>query len=367
MKYFWQHKDFPNFSFDVTSLLDAIESFAVQLGEVNGLYKGLNRQEQEDFLIQITLSEAMKTSEIEGEYFSRIDIMSSIRNQLGIQNHLPQTRDKKAKAIAKLMLQVRNDYNVVLTTDVIQNWHSILFQDDRTINAGQWRTGTEPMQIISGSFGNIQVHYEAPPSQSVPLLMEEFVKWYNSFSFDGLGKVGQAMLRTSLAHLYFETIHPFEDGNGRIGRAISEKALAQTLEIPLYISLSKKIEENKKQYYAALKEAQKSKNITDWLNYFFDIIIQAEKEVKETIVFTIEKSKFFDSYKTQLNERQTKAIQKMLEYGKDGFEGGMTAKKYISINNTSKATATRDLQELTQIGVFVTKGSGRSVRYELNF
>lgn len=366
MEYSWQYKDFPDFRFDASQLMGIIQEFTLQIGEVNGLFQNLAQEEKEDLLIQITVSEAMKTSEIEGEYFSRVDLVSSIRMQLGLHQSLPKTKDKRAAAVARLMLKVRTDYTTPFSIDLIQSWHRILMEDDKNINAGSWRTGEEPMQIISGRYGSVQVHYEAPPSESVPFLMNEFEQWYTSFGYDHLGKIGQAMLRSALAHLYFETIHPFEDGNGRIGRAISEKALAESIDVPLYISLSKKIEENKNAYYEALKKSQRSLEVTEWLLYFFNIILDAEKEVKETVLFTVKKAKFFDRYKNLLNERQLKAIQKMMEYGPEGFEGGMTAKKYMSVNKTSKATATRDLQELAENGIFTREGGGRSVRYVLN-
>ncbi len=366
MKYIWQHKNFPTFKFISDALTDLIQAFALQSGEVNGMLQGLTKKEKDEFLVHIMLSEALKTSEIEGEYYSRLDVMSSIRNQLGLHNSLPKTKDKKALTIAQLMWEVRKDYNQELTIEMIQRWHNILMASEVRINAGQWRAGIEPMQIVSGSYGSIQVHYEAPPAADVEKMMLEFVKWYHSFSFQSLGKVGEAMLKSSLTHLYFETIHPFEDGNGRIGRALAEKALAEHLDMPLYISLSKKIEDNKKKYYDSLKIAQQNIEVTDWLDYFFNLIVESEIDVKTAAIFTIEKTVFFDRFKEKLNPRQLKAIQKMLEHGKDGFEGGMTAKKYISINSTSKATATRDLQEFVDIEAFISQGSGRSAGYMLN-
>jgi Fic family protein len=166
--------------------------------------------------------------------------------------------------------------------------------------------------------------------------------------------------------LYFETIHPFEDGNGRIGRAIAEKALSQTIDRPVLLSLSATIERNKKDYYKALSNAQKSNEITDWVIYFTKAVLQAQQETKNMIGLTLKKTKFFDKHKEQLNERQLKAINKMLEALPEGFEGGMTAKKYMSITRASKATATRDLQELAETAVLLQQGGGRSVHYNLN-
>ncbi|HEX8022734.1 Fic family protein, partial [Mucilaginibacter sp.] len=196
--------------------------------------------------------------------------------------------------------------------------------------------------------------------------MEGFVKWYNNAAFPLKGEVAEAVLKSAVSHLYFESIHPFEDGNGRIGRAIAEKALSQSIGRPVMLSLSKIIEYNKAAYYAALKEAQRSLDITAWINYFASVILEAQRDAKAMVQFTLKKAQFFDRYKHQLNERQLKAINKMLEKGADGFEGGMTAKKYIGISKASKATATRDLQQLQEMGVFVQEGAGRSVKYQLD-
>lgn len=211
------------------------------------------------------------------------------------------------------------------------------------------------------------MHFEAPPSKELQKLLIDFEKWYQNFPYHEIGQVGRAMLRAALVHLYFETLHPFEDGNGRIGRALSEKALAETLKKPILISLSKKIEENKSAYYETLKLVQRKQNVSEWLQYFFNILIEAQREVKETVLFVVEKALLFDRLKGKLNERQEKALRKMTEKGKEGFEGGMTAKKYMSINKISKATATRDLQLLFEIGALVREGEGRSVKYNVNW
>ena len=166
--------------------------------------------------------------------------------------------------------------------------------------------------------------------------------------------------------MYFETIHPFEDGNGRIGRAIAEKALSQTIGRPILLSLSKAIEAKKKLYYASLEEAQKSNEITPWVNYFVTTILEAQTEAKNLVNFILIKSKFFDRFSPVLNERQLRVVQRMFEAGPSGFEGGMSAKKYMSIAKTSKATATRDLQQLSELQVFKVEGGGRGTNYSLN-
>jgi Fic family protein len=367
MEYFWQHNEFPNFHFKIDEFTSYFQEFAVQLGEVNGLFVNVSEINKKEIILQIIIAEALKTSEIEGEYFSREDVMSSLQKQLGISDNTSVSKDKRANAISELMLQVRNDYQTPLTLQMLKAWHQTLMKVDKTVKEGEWRSSTNTMQIISGRAGKIEIHFEAPPSKNFPKLLIEFEKWYQNFPYHEIGQIGRAMLRSALVHLYFETLHPFEDGNGRIGRALAEKSLAETLEKPVMISISKKIEEDKKEYYEALKHAQRTQDVNNWLRYFFTILIEAQKEVKETVLYVIEKAIYFDRFKNKLNDRQLKVIQKMTEKGKHSFEGGMTAKKYIGLTKTSKATATRDLQLLFEIGAFVREGEGRSVRYMVNW
>jgi Fic family protein len=366
MMYNWQLPEWPNFVYEVQEIQPLILAFAQETGEVSGVIQGLSDDLKHETLLQLMLSEAVKTSEIEGEYISRGDIISSIRNNLGLNETPIAVKDQRAGGVAQLMLEVRKSFDHPLSIAMLQTWHGMLMAGARNVNPGEWRKGLAPMQIVSGAYGREVVHYEAPPSSEVPGEMEQFVKWYNKGTFPLKGEVAEAVLKSAVAHLYFESIHPFEDGNGRIGRAIAEKALSQSLGRPVMLSLSKIIERNKTAYYTALKEAQGSLEINAWVNYFASVILDAQRDAKAMVQFTLKKAQFFDRYKHQLNGRQLKAVNKMLEKGADGFEGGMTAKKYIGISKTSKATATRDLQELHVMGVFVQEGAGRSIRYQLN-
>lgn len=364
--YNWQFLEWPDFIYEVKEVQPLILAFAQETGEISGVIQGLSDELKQETLLQLMLSEAVKTSEIEGEYISREDVISSIRNNLGLNETLINVKDHRAGGVARLMLEVRKSFDQPLSLNMLKVWHNILMTGARNVNPGQWRIGAEPMQIISGTYGREVVHYEAPPSSDVPKEMERFVQWYNKATFPLKGEVAEAVLRSAVAHLYFESIHPFEDGNGRIGRAIAEKALSQSIGRPVMLSLSKIIERDRATYYAALKEAQQSLDITAWINYFAAVILEAQRDAKAMVQFTLKKAQFFDRYKHQLNERQLKAINKMLEKGADGFEGGMTAKKYIGISKASKATATRDLQQLQEMGVLIQEGAGRSVKYQLN-
>jgi Fic family protein len=361
MIYNWQHKDWANFTYNSEMISEIASVFFEKLTEIDSILTGLNAAEQQEELIRFMISEASKTSEIEGEFISRQDLMSSIKNHLGLSK-FKTIKDKRAVSVSNLMFAARDAYSEKLTETAIKQWHKLLFEGSKTINAGKWRTGNEPMQVVSGAMGREIVHYEAPPSYRVPAEMKQFVKCYNSFK---INKKEDILIKTAVAHLYFESIHPFEDGNGRIGRAIAEKCLAQSLEKPMLLSLSSVIEKKKKQYYAELKNAQNTLEITGWVVYFSNVIKQAQTEAVEIVRFSIRKTHFFDRLKNNLNDRQQKVMNKMFDAGEEGFIGGMTAKKYISITKTSKATATRDLQHLTQIGALQQQGEGRSVHYLL--
>lgn len=223
------------------------------------------------------------------------------------------------------------------------------------------------MQIVSGHLGRWRVHYEAPPAKNVPKEMQQFIGWFNDTAPGKTQEIKYAAVRSAITHLYFESIHPFEDGNGRIGRVLAEKALSQSLGYPIMISLSQAIDVDKKAYYAALNKASTSNEITAWLHYFVNLVLAAQIDVEKQINFILQKSAYFDKYQDQFNDRQLKVVKRMIEEGVIGFEGGMSAKKYMTITGTSKATATRDLQELLAMGAVKQMGEGRSVRYELLF
>lgn len=366
MKYNWQLPDWQNFIYN-DSIIDSLcIDFAFETGEVKGLVESLSTVNQQEAILQLMISEAIKTSEIEGEFFSRQDIMSSIKKNLGVGETFGHIRDKNAQGIGKLMVIVRNSYSEQLTEGMIRQWHDILMEYSKRTNPGEYRMGEESMQIISGSYGKEIIHFEAPPSTQVPDEMKKFIKWYHDFEVKP-NDIKKALIKTSISHLYFESIHPFEDGNGRIGRAIAEKALAESLNRPVLMSISTTIEKNKKKYYQSLKQAQRTLEITDWIFYFSTLILESQRNAKQTILFTLNKSKFIEQFKSEMNERQTKAVLKMFENGVSGFEGGMTAIKYVSITKTSRATATRDLQDLTEKNILKPKGEGRNRSYDLNF
>lgn len=366
MAYNWQQPDWPHFTYSIASIEDDLYSFAREIGQISGLLKALPEQTETEAVIDIMVSEAIKTSEIEGEHLNRADVVSSIKNNLGMNVSPEKVKDKMADGIGELMVDVHRTFREPLTFARLFAWHKMILKPDRQIKVGVWRTHIEPMQVISGAIGKEKVHFEAPPSSAVTAEMKAFVKWFNDTAPGGKQPIKYAPVRAAIAHLYFETIHPFEDGNGRVGRALAEKALAQTVGHTILISLSRTIEADKKMYYASLESAQKQNEISDWLNYFVKVCLQAQRQARELVEFILKKSRFYDQYKNTLNERQLKVISRVFEEGPEGFKGGINVRKYIAITKTSKATATRDLQELAKLNVFVTVGSARSTSYLIN-
>lgn len=366
MAYNWQQAGWPNFQYGLEELQPLFLEFAIEWAELNGMQKAFPKDIEQETLLDIMVSEAVKSAAIEGEFYSREDVMSSIKNKLGISLSPLPVKDRYATGIAELMVLVRRDYAVPLSEEMLKNWHTCLFANARNLTIGDWRRGAEPMQVVSGALGQEKVHFEALPSWRVGPETKTFLDWFNGFKPLPDNPIASAMLKSAIAHLYFESIHPFEDGNGRIGRAISEKALTQGMNRPLLLSISKIIEADKNAYYQALKLGQSSLQIDTWLKYFLNVLINAQREARMTVAFLLRKVRFFDSHNSALEERHRKVLSKMFDAGPSGFVGGMSAKKYMSITHVSKATATRDLQYLVQQGVFTKEGDGRSVRYHLN-
>jgi len=364
MKYIWQQDNWPAFIWQSPKAEMNAYAYAMEAGNLVGQISHLSEAEKTDALIDLMVSEAVKTSKIEGELYDRDDVRSSIRNQLGIAPSPENVKDPRANGVSALMISVSRNYAEDLTAERLFEWHDMLISDKyvrKHMEIGQWRTDVEPMQIVSGVYGREKVHYEAPPSKDVPAEMERFIKWFN----DSRGEKGP--VRAAIAHLYFEVIHPFADGNGRIGRAISEVALSQDLGHPAILSLSSTIEAHRKEYYEALSKAsQGGMDITAWVEWFTGLVLEAQLQAKEQIDFVLAKARFWDNFGHILNERQTKVAARMLKEGLSGFEGGMSAQKYMKLADCSKATATRDLSDLVERGAFKKQeGGGRSTRYDV--
>lgn len=368
-KYIWEHPDWPNFVYRTDECQQALYQYAREAGALIGNVAHLQEEDKTAALIDLMVAEAVRTSQIEGENLDRQDVRSSIRNQLGL-NPIPEpVRDPRANGISALMISARQKFNTPLDDALLFNWHDMVIADKflrERIPVGQYRD--EPMQIVSGAIGHERVHYNAPPADRVPEEMQFFITWFNDTAPGGKLDTGlPGPIRAAVAHLYFECIHPFADGNGRIGRAIAEIALSQDLASPVLLSLSTTIQAEREQYYEALAQASRHDlDITEWINYFVGVVLKSQLQSKLMIDFVLEKARFWDRFNERLNERQSRVITRMFQEGLDGFQGGISAKKYVTITGTSKATATRDLAELLEIGAIrQLPGGGRNTRYEL--
>ena len=370
MRYNWQDENWPNFTYTISDELhNQIYDYVACSCHLAGKFSHINHQIKDEALVDIMVDEAIQTSAIEGEHFDDEDVRSSIRHQLGLSDNPKRIKDISTMSLAKLMIDVRETFHAPLSESTLFRWHELIIADPllrERIPTGQWRT--ESVQIVSGPKGNERVHFETPPAQNVPLEMSRFIHWFNSTDPQHGSVKISGPVRAALVHIYFESIHPFVDGNGRIGRALSEKALSQDLKSPVLLSLSHTIHAKKKEYYRQLSSASTyGVEVTAWIDFFVNVIWQAQKDAESDITYTLQKANFFDRYDTVLNDRQRKIIKKMFDAGPAGFIGGMSAKKYITITDCSKATATRDLSELLLRGCLKhLEGKGRSVRYILS-
>lgn len=306
----------------------------------------------------------MKTSQIEGEYLDRDSIQESIKKSLGLES----TKRKLPPAefgISEMMVDLYQSYNKPLTHDRLFQWHSMLTNGRRDLtNIGRYRTHNDPMQVVSGRLDRQTVYYEAPPSKDMKKEMESFILWFDRVHRQNEDTI-LPLARAGIAHFYFLAIHPFEDGNGRIARGLSEKSISMSIQRPALISLSQMIEANKKDYYAFLEAHNTTLDLTKWLLYFGQTILDAQNNTLKIIEFLIEKAKFFDRFSNHINERQTKAIKRVFNAGHEGFKGGLSADNYIGIVKTSASTATRDLKDLVDKGILHKTGELKSTRYWL--
>lgn len=365
MPWNWEKPGWPAFMFDPKALETLEQQFLLRSGEFVGAFRHIGPEDQNILRIELISDEALKTSQIEGELLNRESVQSSLRQQFGLgsdQRRIPPAE----RGVAEMMVDLYETYAAPLTHETMFAWHKMLMSGERRIDViGGYRTHPEPMQVVSSYLHDPEVYFEAPPSSRMKGEMEAFVAWFNETQPGGGKCVLPALTRAGVAHLYFVCIHPFEDGNGRIGRALAEKSLAQSLGHPTLIALAHTIERARKAYYKALERNNKDIEITDWLIYFGDTIVEAQLNTIRRVNFYVAKAKLYEKLRGQLNERQEKVIARMFREGVDGFKGGLSAENYITITKTSRATATRDLQDLVAKGALVKTGELRHTRYHL--
>ena len=365
MAWNWQQEEWPVFTYEEEASAHYETRFLHEAGVVRGAIKHLTEDSKTRLTIDLISDEAITTSEIEGEILNRDSVQSSMRRNFGLE-----TGNRKIppaeQGIAAMMTDLYRHYDSPLSEKQLFTWHRMLAQGRNDLtDIGTYRTGPSPMQVVSGPIGNPKVHFEAPSANAVKREMNRFLSWFNHTAPNGPQPL-PALTRAGIAHLYFVSIHPFEDGNGRIGRALSEQSLSQCLGHPTLIALSHTISKNRSAYYKALEENNKELAITGWLVYFAQTVLEAQRYIQRLIDFLIEKTKLYDRLRGQLNPRQEKALARMFREGLEGFKGGLSADNYLKITDTSRATATRDLQDLLEKGALRKTGEFKHTRYWLN-
>lgn len=364
MRWNWQQPDWPRFRWNRAVLRKAEDVFLVGGGLAEGATRHLAAAERERLTVEAICAEAVATSEIEGEILDRVSVKSSLRREFGLKADGGRARLAE-RGIAAMMGDLVRSFAAPLTHEMLHRWHrSLLASRAEMEDLGRYRTGDSPMQVVSGPVHSLRVHFEAPPASGLAEQMERLVRWFNRTAPDGDAPL-PAVTRAGVAHLYFESVHPFEDGNGRIGRAISEKALAQALGRPTLVALAATILRRRKAYYRALEAATRSNEITAWLRWFAGTAIEAQRRSRASVEFLIDKTRLLDRLRGQLNARQEKALLRVLREGPDGFAGGLSTGNYVTITKVSSATARRDLAGLVSKGALTRTGKRRYTRYHL--
>ena len=362
--YIWQYPEWPSFTWNDSRLISLLSEVRNLEGKIQGMMDGLGFNVQSMTALNVMTEDVLRSNEIEGVILNSDKVRSSIARHLGIDTAgLPQP-DHYTEGVVQIMMDAVTNCNKPLTPERLFNWHAALFPTGRSgmypITVGAYRIGGEPMQIVSGAMGKEKVHYEAPPSEVVPDMMTDFLTWINSDN-----TVIDPVLKAAVAHLWFVAIHPFDDGNGRLTRTITDMQLAKADGFPLrFYSMSAEILREKKAYYEILEHTtSNSTDITEWLEWFLNTMKSSILRAKETVKRVVCKSSFWQRHREiPMNERQVRVVNMLW----DGFTGKLTSSKWAKITKTSQATALRDITDLIEKGILTAAADGgRSSNYLL--
>jgi Fic family protein len=362
--YIHERKDWPDFHWNMEKLAEPLASVRYRQGELIGQMKGLGFRLQQEAVLETLTKDVLKTSEIEGEKLDAEQVRSSVARRLGMDIGGLKPADRNVEGVVEMMLDATSRYDRPLTDERLFGWHASLFPTGRSgmtkIKTGAWRDESAgPMQVVSGALGKGKVHFEAPKPDRLEKEMTAFRKW-----FEGKDAI-DPVLKSGLSHLWFVTIHPFEDGNGRIARAIADMALARSEHSSQrFYSMSAQIEQEHKEYYDILESTQKGiMDVTAWMLWFLDCLGRAIDGAHVTLKAVLDKARFWDRIEdVPLNDRQRSVIDRLL----DGFEGKLTSSKYAKLTKCSQDTAYRDIQALVERHVLdQNPEGGRSTSYSL--
>lgn len=363
--YIYQQKDWPNFTWNQDKLFQILSEISHLQGRIIGRMEGLGFSLKDEAVLQTMTLEILKSNEIEGEFLDADQVRSSIARRLGMDIAGLVPSDRNVEGIVEMMMDATQNFKAPLTKDRLFGWHAALFPTGRSgmlkIVVAAWRKNTpeDPMQVVSGAMGKEKIHFQAPEAKELPKEMKSFLDWFNT------NKELNIFIKAAIAHLWFVTLHPFEDGNGRIARTIADMQLTRADKIPQrFYSMSAQIRLERKQYYDVLEKTQKhSLDITEWLQWFLACLYRALIAAEEGLAGIINKARYWDWLNTKsLNERQKKMINKLL----DVFEGKLTTSRWAKIAKCSQDTALRDIHDLMDQEILEKEpGGGRSTNYRL--
>ena len=370
MQYIWQQPSWPEFHWDNAALLKLIGDCRFQQGSLLTQMKDLGFDVRQQARAEVLIEEALKTSEIEGERLDPKAVRSSVAQRLGLPTAgMDPTKNQQADGVVQILLDATQNFNHTLTPERLFGWHAALFPTGYSgmhkVKVASWRDDRNgPMRVVSGPIGREKIHYEAPPVEGLEKEMDRFFCWWEKSR-----KEMDGFLRAGMAHLWFVVVHPFEDGNGRVARALTEMALAQDENLSTrYYSLSSQIMAESDDYYRILERTTKGEgDITDWVEWFLECMSRAFLSSNRLLANVMLKARFWKHYaQTNVKERQSKVLNRLLDAGPGGFEGGLTNRKYAGMAHVSRATAQRELADLVQKGILRTNpGGGRSTSYNL--
>ena len=367
MKYIWERKNWFDFKYDEAALLKPLSQLRILQGKLLGRVSSLDIKLETEAQGAVLVEEAVRTAEIEGQRLNRDAVRSSVAVKLGLPRGVGP-HDRNIDGLVDVLLDAVRAHEKPLTLKRLNAWHAALFPTGYSgltkIATGALR-GNEPMQVISGPVGREKIHFEALPKDRLDEEMRLFLEWWNVSSsrhMDGI-------LRAAAAHLRFLTIHPYEDGNGRLARALTDMALAQDEKLTVrFYSVSSEIMRVREEYYAILEKVQRCRlDVTEWFLWFITCVTASIEHSRDIIVSVLMRADFWNQHaQIQLNERQKKVINRILEAGIGNFEGGLTTRKYVSMTRTSRATAFREIADMLEKKVLrQLPGKGRSVCYDL--
>lgn len=371
-KWIWEYDEYPDFKYDREKLEPLLRDIAYEQGKLKSFMLLMDKESRQYSLAQTLEEEIIASCEIEGEILNRESVRSSIKQKLGLKSHEHYKTAKKEDNYVDILIDANTNYDEDLTLEKLFGWHHAMFEKGYSglskIKVAEFR-GEGSMQVVSGDYGREKIHYEAPPFDILEDEMNSFIAWFNN--------TPTTLEKAAITHLWFVIIHPFDDGNGRITRALSDRVLSK-LELSSFskiYTMSKSIYEDRKAYYEALDkttgrfENENPLDITYWMEWFFKTLHHALLDAQKQLSYIVEKTRFWDEHrKDELNARQIKVLNRLLDIGSENFKGNLTKAKYVKIANTAETNASRDILDLLSKGCIkkVEGTTGRGTRYTIN-